>query len=647
MIAAQGMLTGQGIGVNSTMTSIMATANADPIVSGISSLQAKVSSLDSGSAATLTAILNSFPSTFANVTSTAAAVTNQANSMVPDVKTFISLYTGAVTYAMTSLDYGACLNQFSGKSFSDLGIGVSNFADANSNGLTSLVPGLSNLVNSAKNATFGKLSSLVDPTVLIKSQASSASSALDTALKSIAIGIGNYGDLFNFGDSQNLTPSHMVENIQKHGLADSTGLNSAIVAAGYSPSNLSEIPYPIYTNVLSGITGKELEKILIQMNVSPVANLNSAADLLDPVNVMPATAITALGIKQHSGIAGLSQLGNALTNIGVTHLNNAAIIDLLSSTQTKIGGYLANVTSLVPTTVSSTLPTYIGAGSSAFNTPLMSDLLGSAAGVHTNNFNAAVVQLKNISTSSTGQSIVSAMTVLLAAINASSGVSTALTALQSAATTFNAQIAADMYLTASLNAVAAAMLGVTTHISLENSNLTQAGLSLSSPPTSPAGSLHILNFADKLHNYGVDTTQLGHYDVLSGIATDSLTGDAIKAALLEGKNVSVMTSAGKIATTISDTRRAQATASASAIDSYISAYKAAKALEAIAQQQYDSLVSSVSPQQLSSNATVQAIQNAHLVLDQAKSNTLAALNKMQAAATTAAAKTKVIAAINS
>jgi t-SNARE complex subunit (syntaxin) len=61
------------------------------------------------------------------------------------------------------------------------------------------------------------------------------------------------------------------------------------------------------------------------------------------------------------------------------------------------------------------------------------------------------------------------------------------------------------------------------------------------------------------------------------VATNDLTGDAIKASLLEGKSVAKMSAVGKTAPTVSDTNAALATANANNIDSLINDYDVAQA----------------------------------------------------------------------
>jgi hypothetical protein len=221
--------------------------------------------------------------------------------------------------------------------------------------------------------------------------------------------------------------------------------------------------------------------------------------------------------------------------------------------------------------------------------------MGSVAGKHTGDFAEAGKQITSIVTSGVGQTLSTTMTALMAAVTSGSGITTALAAFTAATTAFNAQAVGNSGLSTALSSINTSLTNVTDHISLENSNLTQAGISSLSglSASNPPGAGQILSFASKLHSFGVDKMQLGHNDVFNGVATDDLYGDALKASLLEGKNVAAMASAGKPAPSISDTQAALSAANSSATDSMIattdaafSVYKAASAASDTAKKQF-------------------------------------------------------------
>jgi hypothetical protein len=290
--------------------------------------------------------------------------------------------------------------------------------------------------------------------------------------------------------------------------------------------------------------------------------------------------------------------------------------------QTNVGPYLAQLNSLVPQSVKDTLKPQLGAGTSPFGTPSLKDMLGSVGGVHTADFNNANTQLASIATSGQGQSLSSAMQNLQNAIVSGNGISAALTAFQTAATNFNNSVAGNQNLQTALKSVDASMGNVTAQLVKENTNLSLAGVSLASPPISPAGSGQILAFASKLHSFGVDKLQLGHADVLNGAATDNLTGDAMKAAMLEGKNVAAMAAVGKTPPTVSNQTAALSDANASNIDNLINAYKTAKLSEDTAKSALN-------------NATAGNLATATTNYTSAHDAATAALNNLQAAANSA------------
>lgn len=579
MIAAQGMLGGGGVGVSSAMTASMSGATSDPITAGIQELNSLVATLiengDTVNAAALTAVLSTMPTAYTTVTSTVSSATAQAAAMVPNIKSFINIHSSSTAFGSASAEYGAALAQFGNKSFGDLGIGVKSFTDANSGGLTSLVPGLAALANKAKTDAFGSLGKNLDPTALAQGQADIASASLRDGLQSVGQGIKNFGTLFDFSKPQTMTYRGLVESLQKQGLADSTGINDGISTAGYDPKDLGSVPDSVFKDVLSGVQGADLAKIISQCGVTKAGTYESAADLVDPTKVMPPGATAALGIKPGAGIDGLKSLANTMTNIGVP-LDGASAAKLLGGVQTKVGSYLSSLTELVPTSVSAALSPFLGTGSSPFGTPSMSDMMGSVSGKHTADFNAAGKQLSDVSTSAPGKTLLVQINSTIAAINANTDVATSIAALQTAVTTFNTAVSTNLSLSGVFTKVTDYMTNITSHISLETSNLSLAGLNLGSLPTVLPGSGQILAFASKLHSFGVDKLQLGQNNIFNGVASNDLTGDAIKAALLEGKNVAAMAGAGKAPTSVSNQTKALAEANTNNIDSLIDAFKLAK-----------------------------------------------------------------------
>ena len=573
MIAAAGLLAGSGIGTNTNMTTSISSALGNPLITAYNNV---LNNANIGTVSGLSTTLSSLPSAFTTTNAVATAVPAQAAKMAPSVGTFITLHSGATAFGSASMDYGAALSSFGSKSFGDLGIGVKGFTDANSGGLTSLLPGFGALAASAKNNAFGSIGATLDPVALAKGQASAASSALGDSMKSVGTGLKNYGTLMDFSNPQTLGYQGMYANLQKQGLTSSNGIDDAVSAAGSDPKVPSVVPDTVLKGIFTSVTGSDLGKIISQTGAKPSGNPQSLNDLLDPSIMMPAGAVAALGVSPGAGVEGLKSVGNTMTNIGVP-MDNMTAASLMGGIQTKVGSYLAGLTSLVPQSVKGALGPMLGAGNSPFGTPQMNDMLGSLSGVHTPQFETINTQFNNISGSSVGQALTTALQNMNTALQSNYGTDVAYTNLQAAVTSFNAQASSNSQLSSALSSISQSTSAINAQISKETSNFSLAGINLSSPPTNPTGSGQILSFASKLHGFGVDKQQLGHNDVFNGAATDDLTGDALKASLLEGKNVAAMQGVGKTPPAVSNTAQALGDANDSNIDSFISDFQKALA----------------------------------------------------------------------
>jgi hypothetical protein len=89
---------------------------------------------------------------------------------------------------------------------------------------------------------------------------------------------------------------------------------------------------------------------------------------------------------------------------------------------------------------------------------------------------------------------------------------------------------------------AAAFTTSVNQLAKESTNLAAAGISPGAA-TAPS-STQILAFATKLHDMGIDQQQLGYNELLTAMATNDQYGDAIRAALLEGRAVARSSSSG-------------------------------------------------------------------------------------------------------
>ena len=363
------------------------------------------------------------------------------------------------------------------------------------------------------------------------------SDALNVGLSNAGAGLQNFGSLFDFTDLP-LNAMNMLKSLQSNGLADSTGINDLIKTAGFNPKGT--VPDGTLQQVFGSITGSDLQKIIDQTGAQITGPVNSLSDLLNPSNIMPPEALAALGIGD--GVGGLDTLSNTFMNLGI-QADNFQAGAYLASMKTVPTPNLDQLTQPIPDFIATDLKPMLGSGGGVFGNPTMMDMIGTLGGaVHTDSFKAINSTLQNIMNSAEGIALNAAAQTLI-----SSPTTPNLTAFQTAVNNFNASANLSTLVGTANTAFAASKA----QLQKEQQNLSLIGVSLFSSNGAPApqsnsgGVVSIFNLGSKLHDFGVDKQQLGHNELFNAIATDDLTGDAIKASLMEGRNLAKSYAIGK------------------------------------------------------------------------------------------------------
>lgn len=364
------------------------------------------------------------------------------------------------------------------------------------------------------------------------------SDSLNASLASVGNGLQSFGTLYDFTNMP-LGPMNLLHSLQAQGLADSVGINNDIIALDYDPNGT--VPDSVLTNIFSNVTGSDLQKIIDQTGTQIVNPVVSLADLLNVENIMPPDAVTALGVTP--GSEGLASLSNAFTNLGI-QVNNFQAGAYIASMSTIPTPNLDQLTTLIPDSVVANLTPNLGTGNGPSGNPTMLDMLGTIGGVvHTDSFTTINSALTNITNSSAGQNL------LTAAVEFLNGGS--LEDFTTAVNSFNSAISSDSSLSSLADQANTAFSASQTQLTKEQQNLSLVGVSLftssGAPATQPAsgGVTSIFNLGNKLHDFGVDKQNLGHNELFNAIATNDLTGDAIRASLLEGRNLTKSYAVGK------------------------------------------------------------------------------------------------------
>jgi hypothetical protein len=590
LIAVTGIMSGDGFGINTDMTSAISRLNSNPMISGFLALIPYTSGANAVPG--LSDTLASLPPFLVNSSTTGASVLTQAQGILPGAgtlmgnKNFLDTFGSASVFGSAAAEYSAALQQFNGKSFGDLGVGVNNYTGMLTGGTGAIMPslqrGILGVAAAAKASTLGTVSPATALAAVNPSAA--ASSFVGDGLKSVGSSLKNFGTLFDFKNLGKIASSRsMVAGLQDKGLADRYGINDSISAQGYDPKDLNSVPESVLTASLAQVQGDDLKKIQEATGVKLVQSVQNLSQLLQVEKFLPPQALAAMGIA-NAGAAGLGQLGNTLINLGV-QADNFKMGDFIGGIETKSLQYLESLTALIPTDVRTALLPFLGTGSGPFGNPTMGDMIGSAAGItHTDAFNSINTSVAAIQNSSYGQAVQAKTTALNAAIAASGSpgtdpaVATAKSELDTAIAALNSQALVNSSLKSAYDVGNQATAGALSKLSTEASNLLLAGKTLTTSVVNLGNSvMPFLSFGSSLATMGVDTLQVGYNKVLAGTATASLTGDAIQASLMEGRNIARSSKVGKPVASQANTTQALADANTSQLPVLQAATAAAQA----------------------------------------------------------------------
>lgn len=507
LIAADGITSGNGLGVSANLTATMSSFNSSPLVQMYTDVRAALNGANVAIPDTPSYLNGKITST--SETSITVAVSAAASAIAPDAKKFISNFVAADSFAQTSFTWLGAMSDMGTKTFDSFGIGITNVSE--------MVSGGAGKVFAAANGAKADLNSL-------SSSLSKFGSAFDPA---------NLQKMFD--------PSSFIANLTKQGLGQVGGLGDALTAAGLDPANLDSANPDVIKQTLSKITGSDLDKIIAQTKMSlPVGHtVKTAADLLDAKKILSPTELAAL---PGGALTGLS---NALTNMGGSFKSAADIAKNLAATKIPSLKHLDALPNPLPAGVMSSFASKMGSGGGPFGNPTILDIIGTAAGYkHTDAFTTLVNGHTAILASSQGQALQAAATALIADPTNATKLSN-FTSAQAAITT-----ATDANLAKIVSDCSAAVTASATQLSTEATNQSKAGLVVSAATTPTTAQL--LAFANKLPVYGIDKTQAGYNYILTNMVTDDQYGEAITASLLEGANAAKNALAGIASTTQSN-----------------------------------------------------------------------------------------------
>lgn len=433
-------------------------------------------------------------------------MTTQANQLLSQgTKGFQQFFGQGHGYGTTSFLYAGAIQLSQGKSFIDVGLNMSKYSDFVSGGVGKAIGDIQSL---AKTVT-------------------------------------NFGSLLDFKDLTTIAnPGKLVQNLLKQGLGNFGGIQQVLADNGITakdlldPSKSDQI-----LRVLKTVTGTSLQNIIKATGVSfpDMSKINTLADLLDINKILPQNVLDSL----NSGIASLEDLGTQLASVAGSFASVDDLGNFLDSIEVPAFPHLDSLTSLIPNDIIGILTPYVAQGSGVFGNPTITDLFGTAAGfVHTGAFNQSLDSQAQIAGTPQGLTLTAALYNLQNVVNtpgqtagnvaiARSQVDSALDAIAFNTNPTFANI---------VNLANTQYNGSVGQLLKEKNNLVIAGVNMA---TSVTGSISsVLSLATQLHTFGIDSMKLNTSAFFDGLSADNVYGDAIKACLLEGRNVARIVKSG-------------------------------------------------------------------------------------------------------
>jgi hypothetical protein len=493
MIAASNLTSNIGLQPNAAMASYASTVSSNTLVNRYANLQPGTVYGTTLAGRGFSVVNLRLPEFIANANTTVANVQAHYNKMLPvnsdgtyNVSKFASLLSSVSSFAYTSWSMNNLLESMYKMSFSDLGIGVTDFASSLNNGLTA------------------------DEINLLGKGLRNFGTAFD---------IKNYGRLYD--------PFVFVTNLIAQGLLSKDW--HSIYVSTRSTDTESDL-----MKALALVTGPDLYNIIEKTGIQlPYPTLvTNLAHLLELSRIFPADSLLVIPAGTMTGLSVL------LSNIGGTYSSFIEFADMIDSLSVPSIPYLNAYTQVIPDVEYNRLSAKLGSGKGADTNPLVTDMMGSVAGVvHT----TALANISSALTSTITYTEAQTLSTTLADLYTACGtgnitfIDSNIALTWTAANTFTTLCNTNSTLSSVVTQANLAVQAMTSQVVLELNNLLLADANIDA--TAPIGVNGVLGMVNSLHDYGVDTYNLDYNTLFNSCLQSNVGGDAVRASLIEGQNI--------------------------------------------------------------------------------------------------------------
>ena len=502
LITAAAKLTSNiGLQPNAAMTSALTTVNTNSLVSGYALLQPGTAYGNTLAARGWTVTNLHLPMYIANANTTVTSISSQYNKILPslgsntyDITKFSSVLSQAEAFVTSSLTIKSMLESFYSQTFDNLGISVTNYSSAVANGLSNI---------------FGT----------------------DVQMATLSNGIRRFGTAYDAKRLDKLgDPAVFIQNLIDQGFADDGKNGVYLIGGNMLPTTWRTDDPSVLLTFLSNITGSTLAKIVQQTGITPNSTITNLSQLLDLSKVFNSEELAVVPGGNFEGLA------NEFINLGGRFNSFTEVADLLNNIEVPVVPYLDAYTKVIADSDYSNLSAKLGTGTGTIGNPTITDLIGTVAGViHADSLSTVNSCLTTALANSNGQSLNTNLANVASrcATGTSSQIDNAFLALWTSSNVF----IADTALGITANTGNAAITSMQSQITKENTNLSLAGINLSD--STSGGVVGILGMVNNFHDYGVDSNKLNYNVLFEGCRQSNAGGDAVHAALVEGRNLNV------------------------------------------------------------------------------------------------------------
>jgi hypothetical protein len=483
-----GLLKNSGIGVNRDLSSAASTFNTSGISAVAQSAFAGADNTGKGLLRQIPSCLTGLPP--AGVAMPAGATNNvvtdviaSANGLIANgVQGFASVLGQASSYAATTFGFQGALAQAQGMKFNDLGFTFNNYNDMASCGVTSQF---------SSKAVAGLISEMP-----------------------------RLGTLFKVKDLYNMSnPGYICANLIDLGLGYAGNLQNKLEDEGLDLTDLVNENQTVITGVMATIDDCDLTEIFSVTNFKPLGPVVNLAGVLEIKNV--------LGPDITSEIDSFDQLANKLGNIGGAFDSAKELAAFYSSLDIQNFPLLASIGTLLPYGAIEEVRSSLGEGSGPFGNPTALDIVGAASGVgYTENIQACVKTQNDLVTNTAS---VRQLMDYLEANNGSIDNATLAALVKN--------VNSDPGIQGILERGNDSMINLASKLATEKKNQTMAGVKLGNDM--PTGSANgVLSLTTQIPGMAIDPMSLGLGTTLSNMATNDSYGEALRASIVESKNLS-------------------------------------------------------------------------------------------------------------